>query len=146
MKVMFRELPSRIQCSIDSIEPIRRRRIRRLHPEMVDEMTHMIGGDPKDPIGIMLIASLVRDDFPWLYEIGMETYRACKSGDASAAKESLKRFQRIAEFTMRGGFLEDSGLVSEESHMMMRELHMLIDYMIPRFVEGRAKRLPESNE
>lgn len=47
---------------------------------MIQDMMHM-SGEPDDPIGILLVASMVRDDMPWFYEIALEAYRAIKSGE-----------------------------------------------------------------
>src|ERR1700730_16977906 len=58
---------------VDSEESFRRRRPRRFHPMMIDELIHM-AGEPGDPVAILMAASVIRDDAPWL------VYRAVKSG------------------------------------------------------------------
>ena len=37
----------------------------RFHPLMLQELMH-VTGDPADPVGILMAASLVRDEAPWL--------------------------------------------------------------------------------
>jgi hypothetical protein len=77
----MKSLPSRVAERLaESGEPLRRRRTRRIHPMMIEEILHM-SGDPSDPVGILMVASLIRDDLPWLYELAMEVYRAAKDGD-----------------------------------------------------------------
>jgi hypothetical protein len=77
----MKSLPSRVAERLaESGEPLRRRRTRRIHPMMIEEILHM-SGDPSDPVGILVVASLIRDDLPWLYELAMEVYRAAKDGD-----------------------------------------------------------------
>src|SRR5437660_4764227 len=75
VKVMFQDLPSRIEGQLD---PMRHRK-RRIHPMMVDEILHMSKAD--EPIGLLVIVSLLRDDMPWLYELGLEVFRAIQRGN-----------------------------------------------------------------
>src|SRR5437868_15488724 len=76
VKVMFQDLPSRIEGQID---PLRHRRRRRLHPMMVEELMHMT--KPDDPIGLLATLGLFREDMPWLYELGIAVYRAIQRGN-----------------------------------------------------------------
>ena len=135
VKVMFRDLPSRVE---DSLDPIRRRRIRRFGPMMYEEIMRM-SDKSGDPIGILIVASLVRDDLPWLYEIAVETYRAVKSGSQNAAKEAWMTLRRVINFTMEGRFMEEFAISSKEQHMMMRELPRMMEHMIQRYLEQAEK-------
>jgi hypothetical protein len=96
---------------------------------MIEEMTHMISKRPGDPIGILIIASLVRDDFPWLYEIALEAYRATKGRSIACARDALRTFRDATEMTLRGPFAE-LGIIDKESHMHIRELPMIIDHFV----------------
>ena len=100
----------------------------------------MIAQGPDDPIGILIIASLVRDNFPWLYEIGVEAYRSAKTGGERETMKSLTMFRDAAELTMRGPFMEGMGLRSKEVHMMMHEIPMIIDHYIERRDKPIQKR------
>jgi len=102
-------LPARVAEQLAELgEPFRRRRTRRLHPMMFDELMHM-SGDPSDPVGILVAASVIREDAPWLYELAMEVYRAAKSGDAVEVEMEMNRLERFSEFTMRGPIMEELG-------------------------------------
>ena len=46
---------------------------------MFEEIMHLSGTG--DPVAILMAASVVREDFPWLYELAMEVYKAVKSGN-----------------------------------------------------------------
>jgi hypothetical protein len=141
MKLLVRELPIRLeQRMAEGPDRIRPRRIRRLHPMMVDEMSHMISQRSDDPVGILIIASLVRDDFPWLYELGVEAYRAAKIGGTDAAHEALQTFRSASEVTLRAGFLEELGFMNKEAHMMFRELPMIIDHYMERMMEKPSRK------
>ncbi len=141
MKLMVRELPMRLEGRMmEGKERYRPRKLRRFHPMMIDEMTHMISRDRDDPIGILIISSLVREDFPWLYEIGAEAYRASKNGKNEEAQETLRMLRDAAKFTVKGPFMEELGISSKEMHMMMKEFPMIIDHYIDRMEKANMGR------
>lgn len=111
-----------------------RRLRRRFHPIMFDEMMHM-SGDAGDPIGILLAASMVREDMPWFYEIALEAYHAIKAGDTEAAEREVKYMNRITEAFMHGSFMEEFG--SKEMHMFMMEFPRMFEHMIRRCIETK---------
>jgi hypothetical protein len=137
MKGMVRELPSRISERMgEGGDPVRRRRLRRFHPMMFEEIMHM-GVEPGDPIGILLLASLVRDDLPWFYEIALEAYHAIRVGDAAAAERELHRIEQMSEMMVHGPFSEGLGLGDKETHMLLREMPRLMHNLIRSSMEGK---------
>jgi hypothetical protein len=134
----MKALPSRVAERLaESDEPIlRRRRLRHFHPMMLEEMMHM-AGEPGDPVGILMAASVFRDDAPWLYELGMEVYRAVKSGDSAAIETEMARLERFSEFTMRGPFMEEFGLAGKESYIFFREFPRMLHHMLNRMLEEK---------
>lgn len=139
VKVMFQDLPSRLEGTDRS----KRRRMRRFHPMMFEEM--MMGGfeDGPDPIGILIMCSLFREDMPWLYEVGLETYKAIQAGDERATERALDRFRRVAKMTTRGPWMEDMGVSMKEMDMFMMELPSMIDHMKERMMMTRTKATPQ---
>jgi hypothetical protein len=133
VKVMFQDLPSRIEKRVS--EPSRNRRLRRFHPMILEEMSGMIGASSDDPIGLLILASLFRDDMPWLYELGMEAYRTAKTGDVKTIDESFVRFQRALEFTMHGPFIREFDF-DKEYHMIFRRL---LPDLLDRLRDGRFR-------
>lgn len=151
MKSLVRDLPTRVAEQMAEMgDPTRRRRFRRLHPMMIDEMLHMTD-DPDDPIGILMVAGLVRDDAPWLYELTMEVYRAAKTGDREAIERELSRLRRFSEVMMRGGpFMEEFGFGGKEAHILYMEFPRMLERVLQRSVESpnreklRAGRRPKA--
>lgn len=136
----MKALPSRVAERLaESGEPIRRRRLRRFHPMMLEEILHM-SGDPTDPVGILMAASFIRDDAPWLYELAMEVYRAVKSEDAAAIQREMKRLKRFSEFMMHGPFMEEFGFEGKEAYMFCRELPRMLEHMLSRTLEEKKPR------
>jgi len=133
----MKSLSSRVAERLAEGDPVRRRRMRRLHPMMLDELMHM-SGDPGDPVGILMAASVVRDDAPWLYELAMEVYRAVKSGDRGAIEFEMARLQRFSELPMGGPFLEEFGMLGgKEFHMFLMEFPRMLDHMLRRTLERK---------
>ena len=128
----MKALPSRIADRLaDGAEPFRRRRIRRFHPMMLEEMMHM-SGEPGDSVAILMAASLVRDDAPWLYELAMEVYRAVRTGDPETIEREISRLRNFSELAMRGPFMEEFGLGGKESHIFLMEFPRMLEHMLRR--------------
>jgi hypothetical protein len=123
----FRALDSNIREMIAEGGPRGSRRRWRMHPAMLHEISHMMGGERGDPITILMFASLFRDELPWLYELGLDAYRAAKGGTAEDAIMARRRFQRAADMARRGPFLEELGIDPRFLHMALRELDDLIE-------------------
>ncbi len=107
------------------------RRFGRLHPMMLHELVRVVGAKPGDPIAILILASLLRDDLPWLYELGMDAYRAAKSGTQDDAKETLHRFRRACDLALHGPLLEEFVGDPPGVHMMLRELEHFLQLEPP---------------
>jgi hypothetical protein len=138
----MKALPSRVAERLaEQGDPIRRRRIRHLSPMMFEEMMHM-WGDQTDPIGILMAASIVRDDAPWLYELAMEVYRAVKSGDTDAIEHEMSRLRNLSEFGMRGPWMEEFGFGGKESHIFFMEFPRMLEHMLRRTLQEKKPHKP----
>jgi hypothetical protein len=129
VKVMFQDLPSRVEGRLD---PYRKRKYGRFHPAMFEEMMH-ISGKLGDPIGLLMMFSVFRDDVPWLYELGLETYRTIKHGGPEEIEEAVTNLRRAVEFSRLVPFME--GMRDKEMHFAMRELPSIIERFLPEKVE-----------
>lgn len=147
----MKSLPSRVAERLaEAGEPMRRRRIRRFHPAMLDEIMHL-SGEPGDPVGILMAASMVRDDLPWLYELTMEVYRAAKDGDALAIENEMRRLRRFSEVVLHGPFLEEFGFGTKESHMFAMDFPRILEHFLMRSLEIKraqqhSKRGPQKSD
>jgi hypothetical protein len=125
VKVMFQDLPSRIDRRLDPDK----RRFRRFHPMMLDEAMH-VSSQVGDPIGLLMITSLFRDDLPWLYELGLEAYRAIRRGRTPEIRDAVMRMQVSIDFARHSHFM--ASIRDKELYYFVRELPMLIDRFIPQ--------------
>lgn len=135
----FRELEGTVS---EQSSRSRRRRMRHL-PMMFEDMAHMVSEDGDDPIALLMFGGVIREDFPWLYEVLIEAYREVRDGDPKAAQRALDRLRRLIKNLGRGPFMEELGGGSKESHMMMMELPRMLDHFLHRFELRRSKALGE---
>ena len=133
VKIMFQDLPRRIERNID---PKYRKRRLRIHPGLVGEIIYRADKSSEIHLGFLMMVSLVKDDFPWIYEIGKETYEILKSSKVTSAKEkALVDFQRAIKLTSRNpAFMETIG--SEESFMVLEDVMMVCDKLFDRMVHN----------
>lgn len=116
-----RSVEMRVRDVLEEGGDPRMRRRRRFHPEMIMEMTHRMMSAPDDPIQLLIVASFLKDDAPWLYEIAQETYRTIRAGDPDAAVAAIRRYKEAVDMLRRGPYLEMMGGDSKIVHMMLRD-------------------------
>jgi hypothetical protein len=144
-----RGLELRLRDNLEESKFTVKRRRNRMHPGMLMEMARHISSDGRDPIQILFAVSLLRDDAPWLYELGMETYRALKSSDYDEASKAHYKLSRAIE-VMRHGSSED--FIDKNSFMIVREVLSMIEYSLSdldpkmRRTEPKAKKVRIAEE
>lgn len=130
VKIMFESLPTRIENRLDP----ERRKKRRMHPMMYEEMLHMGIKSSDSSLGFLMMLSFFKEDYPWLYEIGLETYRGIKTSKNSTEKKKLvANFERALELLSHPIFREFSSK-SEEIHMLSHELRHSMHRFFDRFL------------
>jgi hypothetical protein len=125
-QMMMEELTSKI----NRIDPDYRRGRRKYHPMMFEDLMHM-GMENEDPnLSFLMMISIIKDDMPWIYEIGLETYRGLKSTKSKAEKKKLiESFMRALEMIGHPMMREFYGK-SEETYMFSKDIrHFLIRFL-----------------
>ncbi len=150
VKVMVRELPERVD---DRVRSVTRRgslkRLRRFHPMMFEELLfHPTLGKSHHGAAAawLLFLSVFKDELPWVYEIGLELYRALRSGDSKTIAEAKLEFSAILEAATHGPFFHEMMRPEdEEVYFMIRHLPEMLDRFIGNVpIEGKLprKRMP----
>ena len=104
-------------------------------PFMIRELMHMISHKAGGAIGILVVLGFYRDQFPWLYEIGMEAYRRANAGDWDGAKDDIKDLQMMAEMSVRGPWMEEWVGGDKAAFMMMEEFPFLLERLADEALE-----------
>lgn len=122
IKIMFRDLPSRID---NNIRYDYRERKRRIHPMMIENLCH-IGNNPV--VGLTIVLGLFKEtSFPWFYDLGMDLLNILKSKNTKAEKErGFNEFAEIVEMISRDPAMREFGIFSKEDYIMIREMSRIV--------------------
>jgi hypothetical protein len=132
LKMLITTLSNRMENQFDS--DFRKRR-RRIHPMMIEDMMMMDKNPEGSKYGFLMMLSFFKDDFPWIYEIGMETYRDLKSAKTKTEKRRLlENFDKIFEMIGHPMMREFYGK-SEDSCMYSKDLQHFIRRYLDRYIE-----------
>ena len=136
VKLMFQDLPSRVESKMsNTMEPNRRKRMKRFHPMMIEDLMHM-SGKVDGPAVLPIFFSFYRDEMPWLYDMGIDLYRVIKTGTKEEIDREIYSFMRTLDFVKHSPLGEEL-MDSKESYMMLHELPRILDML--KF-EPRRKR------
>jgi hypothetical protein len=142
----IRGLDMRFRESLDDFPRLRRRR-HRFHPMMVMDMMEEIAPGERRPLQILIIASLMRDDLPWIYELGLEAYREALH---QRSKNAQRRFIAAINALRRGPFMEMVG--DKDTFMLIHEIEDLTkmfvadDDSVSRVHKAIPKKTPPSEK
>lgn len=93
IKVMYQDLPIRIQKRLDPERSSPSRHIRRNHPHMLEEMIYM-SNDINNGYFLLIFAAIFKDEFPWIHDIAKEAFREVESKSPNALS-SLRNLQEL---------------------------------------------------
>jgi hypothetical protein len=127
IKVMFRELLSRLdRVTMQTAGNFRVVTPSRNSPKFLDDVIMVAsGGECRAGIAALVIGSLFCDDYPWLYGMSVEVYRASIDGDAAREKRALIVFMRAIESMTSGPFSRELG--TRDVGGFSRLLHRYLD-------------------
>lgn len=137
IKVMFKDLPSRIE---NNIQPeYRRKRKRRFHPMIMEEML-LVSKNKK--IGIIAGLGMLRDDLPWIYDAGIEVMRTIDSEcDPKEKVRSVVEFRELVKMTSRHPIISDfMGFNSKDDFYIYEEFPRMIVHEIEVYLERRPNK------
>ncbi|MCY4185568.1 MAG: hypothetical protein OXC82_05135 [Rhodobacteraceae bacterium] len=77
---------------------------RRIHPAMMEDFLLSINSDH---LKMLMLVCLLRDVFPWLYEIGIEAYRILESGKPTQAESHLIGLKHMIRFSLQSPWVSD---------------------------------------
>ena len=131
IKVLVRDMPDRVASELGNDSRMRRmRKGRRFHPMMFEELFHhpMFRESPDHSgLPVLMMFSMLRDDYPWLYELGLKLYSAIESGNSKAIERARRTIENTIEMTLHGPVGEMMGGPGDDDAMMM--LHHLVRSM-----------------
>lgn len=134
VKVVIRDLPQQMDGRLAE-DTGSRRRIRRMHPRMLEELAFMPYDDSGgDPVWLLVLAGLIRDDVPWLYDVTLEVYRTVRSGSLRDLQRLAQAIDHLERSSIRGPWFEEF-CASRETEMLMHELPHMLQSVLQRALE-----------
>jgi len=129
IKVMFQDLPERIENNLQVDKRIRRKR--KIHPMMIEELLHM---SRNRSLGIMMALSLFKDSMPWIYDMGTEVIKTIKSAKTKEAKmKAISEFEEIIEMSTHHPMMREF-YNEEDDFMFFREMPRMLLKNMERLV------------
>ena len=120
----FRRLEERLVEAIQHMPTIgRSSRRRRSEPFEIVRLAHSVVGETGGAFAIPILVSVLRDDAPWAYEIGMEAFRQLATGDRQKGQETIETLVRLLS---SGRENIDMG---SEVRIVVKELEGLLGYL-----------------
>ena len=129
IKIMFQDLPSRIDRRFD---PEYRNNQPHLYPEMINEMLHVSKKNGNFKLGFLMVLSIYKKSFPWIYELGKDTLKVLESRKAISTKEvALMNFVNSIDVSLSHRVFRHKKRYSKINEMILRETpRMLINYVM----------------
>lgn len=119
--------------------PLSVQRSRRFHPMMLEELLHFThrGVGRNRFVGIQMALAMIRDQFPWIYDAGVETINILRSRRSAEEKHSaMAEFQQLLEFSFDHPMMRDLYGGSKEYRMFYHELPRLLSRAMEEGIEG----------
>jgi hypothetical protein len=129
VKILVRDVPDRVSSQMDG----RRRRglrNRGFHPAMIQEFFER-SALRDHPTGVLIFASMLRDDLPWIYELATEYYRTSFSGNDRQVLDAQRVFRDTLKIFRHNEFIFEF-IDSDESLIMLDELIHHMEFVIGR--------------
>ena len=107
----------------------RKRMSRKYSSMFFDEIMHMSG--KRSSYAFLMTLSLLKEDFPWIYDMGKELIDILKSGNSSDEKTiAIREFRDMVDFTFSHPMMRDMFGHTKDSIMFMKELpYSLMRYL-----------------
>lgn len=138
------QLQKRIEESIIKNDRIldmdERRYSRKMHPMFTEKMFYMMRNNEESdsifPYNLLILLSIYRNDFPWLYDAGSELIKVIQSNSSKKSKVmAIRKFQKILDFTTEHPIMRESFRFNKDSMMMLHELPMRLMDQIEMYID-----------
>lgn len=124
IKLMYSELPARIGKRIQPENS--RLRFVRMNPGMIEELLYTFRNKNT---GFLIALSLLKNDSPWLFEMGNDLIKLSKRRSASELKKAVSDFRNVLEFTFEHPMMRDNFHNSKVSREFRECYHIFMKYV-----------------
>ncbi len=147
VKVLVRDLPERLDSQLHELRGPFRRMRREVPPDIImhELMRNREFGHDSPALGLLIFLGFFRDDLPWIYDLGLEYYRATQSGDEKSIRQASAAFRHATRLLRHEPMMfELWGPRGEEAFHMLRHALKEIDHLLE--MERRPRKGREEAE
>lgn len=121
--------------SKDEIYREQKRRQRKYSTVLLEEIVHMNSG--KSSYGFLMTLSLVKEDFPWIYDMGKELVEIFDNSKSIEQKTmAIRDFRQMIDFTFEHFAMREFVGKNKDSIMFIKEL----PYVLTRYLDELSTR------
>lgn len=100
-----------------------------------DEIMHMSG--KRSSYAFLMTLSLLKEDFPWIYDMGKELIDILKNEKSSKERSiAIREFREMVDFTFSHPMMREIFGRSKDSIMLMKEL----PYSLMRYLDEMSEQ------
>lgn len=108
---------------------------RRFHPMFIEELLSMSPRFEKNLTGFQIAISLFRNDFPWLYDAGLDVARTLRTNTRPEEKHDVvQAFYELVEFTFEHPMMREINMPDKEMWMFGREITHMLKRTLERYL------------
>ena len=109
------------------------RRMRTLHPMLVDELIHMHLIEGNGYVGFQMVLGLLKNQFPWIYDVGIETTKILRSNrDGQAKHQALSQFKHVMRFSTEHPIMREMSGDAKDMQYLFHRLPELLQEVFER--------------
>lgn len=140
VKVLFRELPDQVEQKVQMGRRPKGRRGRWFHSHVFDELLFRFAESDRDSSAAawLVFISYLRDELPWLYEAGIEVYRALLTHNKATLSRARKQFLQVVEMLTKSRFLYELHDGDKELYTLYHRLPEMMDHFLSRAIDFTA--------
>jgi len=107
---------------------------RKLHPMMLDELMNISPRFQSNLIGFQILISLFKNEFPWLFDSGLDLVRVLKSNNPERDKyDSIKAYLELVEFSFQHPMMREMYMNDKEIYMLGKDLPHIMERMLRQY-------------
>ena len=98
---------------------------------MIEELMLASPKRVKKHMAFQMVLSLFKDDFPWLYDAGMDVIKTLKTSKGVESKDkAVNEFMELVDFSFEHPVMREMTIIDKEQYMMLRELPYMLRHSI----------------
>jgi hypothetical protein len=116
-------------------EDYSRRKRLKPHPRIIEDLCHISQRFLKNYTGFKIVLSLCHNEYPWLYEAGLDLIHILRSEqNENVRRESIDAFKELIHFTFEHPLMREMNSLDNESQM---NCHIIRNILIRQLEEFR---------